>query len=81
MTAREKDRVTDQIREELWRLGIKCEWAMRLNWSTNKPIHAKSVHRPHGPGGNTLSAPYTTSLGYKTALKLLEELKQMKPGN
>ena len=76
MNTRERNRLTDQIREELWRLGIKCEWCMNLYWTTDRPIHAKSVHRPHGPGGNILSAPYTTKLGYKTALKFLDELKK-----
>jgi hypothetical protein len=68
--------ITGKIQNELWRLGYKCCTTQRLYWTTDKPIHAKSVHNPYGPGGVKLDEPYRTKLGYKTACKLYEELRQ-----
>jgi len=73
-TAIQQQGLTGKIQNELWRLGIKCDCHSALRWFTDQPIHKKSINM-QSEYNHKLSEPWMTSLGYKTAEKLLEELR------
>lgn len=68
--------ITSKLWNQLLRLGFKCYTTQNLVWFTNKPFHKKSLKINSKTCGN-LSEPYMTRLGYKTAIKLYEQLKEI----
>lgn len=69
-----EEALTGKIQDELWKQNIRCDAGHCLAWFTDRPIHKKSfnIQSKHE---NTLTEPWMTCLGYKTAEKLLQELR------
>lgn len=70
----QKEALTGKIQDELWKQGIRCDAGHCLSWATDKPIHKKS-YNIQSKFKHTLTEPYFTCLGYKTAEKFLQELR------
>lgn len=69
----EKQSISGKIQNELWNRGIKCD-AMELCWFTDRPIHAKSKNT-QSMYKHKLDMPYMTNLGFKTAERFLNDLR------
>jgi len=69
-----EEALTGKIQDELWKQNIRCDAGHRLSWFTDRPIHEKSINtQPQHK--HTLTEPWMTVLGYKTAEKFLQELR------
>jgi hypothetical protein len=70
-----EEALTGKIQDELWKQGIKCDAGHCLSWFTDKPIHQKSINI-QSKHKHILTEPWMTVLGYKTAEKFLQELRE-----
>jgi hypothetical protein len=74
MSRREQYALTGRIQNLLWDKGIKCDCYAPFQFSTDKPIHEKSVN-VQSQYSHTLSEPWHTKLTPAKAQKFYEKLK------